>query len=358
MNETGAFLERLLEENRPAFAFTADTDWAGWRAGLKERLALRLGLARTPDNGSAPQEGPPLPGAAFAPPEPPVLLERVQCSGYVRERVEWTTMDGMRMPVYVLIPDNSRGARPGVVAIHGHGYGSREIVGLEPDGSERGDAPPGLHKDFAVALVKQGFVVAAPELLGFGDRRLPEDIAAGPKQSSCARISAHLMMLSRSIGGVRVAETMQAVGYLTSRPEVKPEAIGCMGISGGGLVAAYTAALDERIRATVVSGYANTFRDSILTRMHCLDNYIPGILRDAEMPELIGLIAPRSLLVESGEADRVFPRTGAVKAMDKLAMIYRAAGAEEALTADYFAGGHEISGAAAYEWLGQRFEEA
>jgi dienelactone hydrolase len=350
MTATNDFLQRLLEENRPAFAYTADTDWKIWRSGLKERLARRLGLHPVQAYSRTTPDEPVYAGASFAPDEPPVVLERVQCQGYVRERVEWTTMDGMRMPVYVLIPDGVTEPRPGVVAIHGHGYGSREIVGLEPDGAERG-AEPGLHKDFAVALVKQGFVVAAPELLAFGDRRLPEDIAAGPKQSSCARISAQLMLLGRNIGGVRVAETMQTVGYLLSRPDVKPGAIGCMGISGGGLVAAYTAALDERIGATVVSGYANTFQGSILSRMHCLDNYIPGILQDAEMPELIGLIAPRSLLVESGDTDRVFPREGAMKAMEKLAMIYEAAGAEEELAVDYFTGGHEISGAKAYQWL-------
>ncbi len=350
MTATNDFLQRLLEENRPAFAYTADTDWKIWRSGLKERLARRLGLHPVQAYSRTTPDEPVYAGASFAPDEPPVVLERVQCQGYVRERVEWTTMDGMRMPVYVLIPDGVTEPRPGVVAIHGHGYGSREIVGLEPDGAERG-AEPGLHKDFAVALVKQGFVVAAPELLAFGDRRLPEDIAAGPKQSSCARISAQLMLLGRNIGGVRVAETMQTVGYLLSRPDVKAGAIGCMGISGGGLVAAYTAALDERIGATVVSGYANTFQGSILSRMHCLDNYIPGILQDAEMPELIGLIAPRSLLVESGDTDRVFPREGAMKAMEKLAMIYEAAGAEEELAVDYFTGGHEISGAKAYQWL-------
>jgi dienelactone hydrolase len=331
------YLWKLFEEHKPAFRYTPDTDWQSWRKGLKAAFAERIGLSHDCERVQAPQDQ-------------PVLLERVQCEGYVRERVEWTTHDGLRMPVYVLIPDGADKDLPAVVALHGHGYGSREIVGLEPDGSDR-QGIAGLHKDFAVDLVKQGFVVAAPELLGFGDRRLAEDIEAGPKQSSCFRISAHLMMLGQSIAGVRVTETMQAVGYLMSRPEVNPQKIGCMGISGGGLIAAFTAGLDERIGATVVSGYANTFEDSILERAHCLDNYIPGVLLEAEMPELIGLIAPRGLLIESGDTDMVFPRNGTLRAYEVLSRIYEAAGASEALETDYFTGGHEISGAKAYEWL-------
>lgn len=332
------YLGRILKENKPRHEFGPDTQWSQWREELKQSLARRLGLSGEADDYQ------------LKPADEPVVLERVQCAGYTRERVEWTTFEGMKMPVYILIPDGGGLTRPGVVACHGHGYGSREIVGLEADGSER-RGEHGLHKDFAVELALQGFVVAAPELLGFGDRRLPEDKAAGPKQSSCFRISAQLLLLGKTIAGVRAAETMQVVSYLMSRQEVNPRQIGCMGISGGGLVAAFAAALDERIGATVVSGYANTFAASILDRAHCLDNYIPGILLEAEMPELIGLIAPRGLLMESGDQDRVFPRHGAEQAYARLSRIFSAAGAEDRLQADFFAGGHEISGAKAYEWL-------
>lgn len=71
--------------------------------------------------------------------------------------MEIATVDGLRMPMYVLMPDGRADALvPAVIALHGHGYGSREIVGLEPDGSDRvGD--PGLHRDFAVSL-RGGFL--------------------------------------------------------------------------------------------------------------------------------------------------------------------------------------------------------
>ncbi|WP_257219267.1 alpha/beta hydrolase family protein [Paenibacillus sp. LK1] len=120
----------------------------------------------------------------------PVMLERTVCDGYIRERVEITTYAGLRMPIYLLIPDMvnaTKESRPAIIACHGHGYGSREISGMEPDGSPR-RGEPGLHKDFAVALVQRGYVVAAPELLGFGDRRLEEDRDAPPAQAPVPRL--------------------------------------------------------------------------------------------------------------------------------------------------------------------------
>jgi alpha-beta hydrolase superfamily lysophospholipase len=258
------------------------------------------------------------------------------------------------MAVYALIPDQlPEGPVPAVIACHGHGYGSREIVGLEADGSNRvGD--PGLHKDFAVALAKAGFIVAAPELIGFGDRRLEEDKEAAPGKSSCSLLAAHLLMIGRTVAGLRVRETMRVVDYLLERPEVDSGNIGIMGISGGGLVAGFTAALDERITCAVVSGYASLFESSILDRNHCLDNYIPGVLLEAELPELLALIAPRGLFIESGSEDRVFPREPAVQAFKELQAKYDSAGAADALGIHYFEGGHEIHGAPAYDWLRKR----
>ncbi|MBU5671343.1 alpha/beta hydrolase family protein [Paenibacillus brevis] len=335
MSTLEQFMKGLTDAAPRRSSFHRNTSFEEWRAKLAAGLTVRLG--GFPESLGELQ---------------PVKLERVSCPGYIRERLEITTCKGMRMAVYLLIPDSPLASpAPAVITVHGHGYGSRDIVGLMADGMER-SGPPGLHKDFAVSLVKQGFIVAAPELLGFGDRRLAEDIAGGDAtKNSCYRLSTALLLAGHTMAGFRIYETMRVLDYLRTLEEVAPNRIGIMGISGGGLVAGLTAALDERIACAVVSGYAGTFATSILTRHHCLDNYIPGILLEAEMPDLLGLIAPRGLFLESGDTDHLFGPDGARQALDRLKLIYDAAGCSGRVEADFFAGGHEIHGAPAFAWL-------
>ncbi|MCM3172567.1 alpha/beta hydrolase family protein [Paenibacillus sp. MER 99-2] len=328
--------ERTSQQGRSTFQ--PGDSLEQWSSQLRLRIKERLG--GFPDIASALN---------------PVQLEHTACDGYTRERIEITTYEGLRMPVYLLIPTESDASsensiRPAVIACHGHGYGSREVTGMEPDGTPRvGD--PGLHKDFAVSLVKRGYIVAVPELLGFGDRRLEEDRDAAPGVSSCTKIAAHLLMVGETLAGHRVYEMIRVFDYLSERADVASDRIGMMGISGGGLVTAFTAALDERCRAAVVSGYASTFQGSILDRNHCLDNYIPGILLESELPDIIGLMVPRPLFIEAGSDDRVFPLSTAREAYTRLTEIYERQGVADVLDADFFAGGHEISGAKAYDWL-------
>ncbi|MDO3412383.1 alpha/beta hydrolase family protein [Saccharibacillus sp. CPCC 101409] len=342
MDSLETYMSRLTGSAARRSAFRADRPFGEWRETLVRRLRERLG--GFPDTPADLR---------------PALLEDTDCGEYRRQRIEITTYDGLRMPVYMLFPRRlPPGPAPAVLAIHGHGYGSREIVGLHPDGSERrGD--PGLHRDFAVSLARRGFVVAAPELLGFGDRRLAEDLALAeeePGRNSCFRLSSALLTIGQTMAGYRIYETMRAVDYVQSREEADGGRIGIMGISGGGLVAGFTAALDERIRCAVVSGYANTFVASILARQHCLDNYIPGILLEAEMPDLLGLIAPRGLFLECGVRDHLFGPAAAREALERLREIYRAAGRPGGVEADVFDGGHEIHGEPAFAWLRRQLE--
>ncbi|MBD0381351.1 dienelactone hydrolase family protein [Paenibacillus sedimenti] len=281
----------------------------------------------------------------------PIVLERVELADHIRERVEFGTVWGLRVPAYVLLPKQLAGKGAAVLALHGHGYGSRQIVGLLPDGTEN-DGPPDLHGNYALELVRRGLIVIAPEVFGFGDRRLAADQTAGQfGNSSCQSLASHLLMYGISLAGLRVQEALRALDYLISREEVDPKRIGCIGFSGGGLIGAYASAIDERVKATLLCAFTNTFKGSIMHVRHCIDNYVPGVLGYAELPDLIGLIAPRALFIESGKQDPIFPIETVYAAIEHLRKLYVEVNAESRFGVHLFEGVHEVNGSMSYPWL-------
>ena len=115
----------------------------------------------------------------------------------------------------------------------------------------------------------------------------------------------------------------------------------------------FTAALDQRVTCAVVSGYFNTFRDSIMAVRHCLCNFVPGIVQLVEMVDIAGLLAPRPLLIETGTQDPIFPTAATQRAYRELHKIYSLFKAATHLDIDVFEAEHAWSGAKAYDWLRQ-----
>ena len=113
------------------------------------------------------------------------------------------------------------------------------------------------------------------------------------------------------------------------RDDVDWGRIGAMGNSGGGTISLFSAAVLPRLRFAMPSCYFCTFRDSIMSIQHCADNYVPGLLQYGEMADVMGLFAPRPVVLVAGREDSIFPIKGVRKAFRHLKEIYRAAGAEE-----------------------------
>ncbi|MBU7595581.1 dienelactone hydrolase family protein [Metabacillus halosaccharovorans] len=334
MLNTDDFLERLYHHtvSRPA-SNMYDTKW---QEHTKTKFEHLIGRFPYPEDHSL----------------NPKIVEKTEKDEYWRLKVEITTIDNLRCPTYVLIPKKKKTATlPAVLALHGHGYGNKEIVGLNHDGTEI-EGAPGIHNNCAIDLVLKGMVVVAPELFGFGDRKLARDAKSDdPSQNSCFSIASQLLLMGKTIAGLRVFECRRVIDYIQTMDTVDHEKIGCIGFSGGGLVAAFTSIVDERIKATVLTGYTNTFKGSIMDRNHCLDNYIPGILQLGEMPELLGAITPRPLFIESGIHDTVFPIAHAKEALETITDIYRSYNAENQIAHHFFNGKHEICGDKSYNWL-------
>jgi dienelactone hydrolase len=284
----------------------------------------------------------------------PSYGEPTRKDGYSRRALTFDTRHDLSAFGYLLIPDGARTGAPAVFCVPGHGRGVDEIVGIDDEGKDR-DHLDGYQHDFAVQCVRQGYVTLAIEPLGFGRRRDPAARASGAGRSSCQPAAGAALMLGETMIGWRTWDAMRALDLLASRPEVDPKRMAMMGISGGGTVTMYTAALDDRVKAAVLSGSFCTFKDSIFSLSHCIDNYVPDILTWFEAADLAGLIAPRALFVENGKDDLIFPQSGVDAALAVAREIYQGCGVPDQIDHASFDGGHQFDGTAAFrrlkDWL-------
>ena len=87
---------------------------------------------------------------------------------------------------------------------------------------------------------------------------------------------------------------------------------------------------------------------------HCPCNFVPGLHAFGEMYDLVGLIAPRPLLVEAGTYDSIFPLPAVKRSVTRAREVYKVFGILDAVETDIFTGRHQISGARAYDFLWEK----
>ncbi len=278
--------------------------------------------------------------------------KKLEYPEYSLQKYGFELCEGLLTSFYILTPNKMKKPAPGVVALCGHGYGVRQILNITKRGNKK--LIPYIdnyQKNFAVELAKRGCIVAAPELFGFGEARLKKDLTKPFYISSCDELSHHLLPYGLTVASVRVFQAMACAEILLKNENVDSEKLSCMGISGGGLTALYASVIDERFKKTVISGYINTFRDSILSLWHCPDNYIPDMLNIGEIYDFASSLAPRELLIESGKKDKLFPIEASIKAHKEIERIYSLVGASDKLTIDIFNGKHSVSGEKSFRFL-------
>ncbi len=308
--------------------FAANTSAAARAWQRKLRVKMRELVGDLPEN---------------APALRPRVLETKDFPAYTREKIVFTSREGMEALGYLLKPKAVAGALPVMVCVPGHGRGVEDMIGIDDAGKQR-TVPGGYQFDYPLQFVSRGIAAFAIEPLAFGYRRDPVNAAKSPTANSCQPAAGAALLFGETMIGWRAYDVMRSIDYIETRKDLDAKRVGCVGISGGGTCALFASALDMRIKAAMVSGYLCTFRDCILSISHCMDNYVPGILKWAEMSDIAGLIAPRSLFVESGEQDRIFPLAGFKEGYAGAKKIYDVLGAGDAIGMEIHPGGHQFSG--------------
>lgn len=277
-------------------------------------------------------------------------LESREFPAYTREKFVIETRPGLHLLGYLLKPKKGSAPHPTVICLPGHGRGVDDIVGIDDKGNDRTDRS-GYQHDFALQVVDQGMAAVAIEQMAFGCRRDPRTAKGGLGRSACQPAAGAALLLGETMVGWRVWDVMRTIDWIETRKDLDAKRVGVTGISGGGTITLFSAALEPRIKAAFASGYLCTFRDSIYSISHCIDNYVPGILNWAEMYDVAGLIAPRPFFAESGTRDNIFPVDAAKESFAKVRKIYEVFDAADKAGHEIFDGEHSWHGAQGVPFL-------
>jgi len=293
------------------------------------------------------------------------LMDERETGTFVRRTVSYEVEPGERIRAHVLVPKSVRGRAAAVLCPHQTTQaGWKEPAGLAGNAA--------LHT--ALHLVERGYVALTYDALGFGERH---DAASGHYGDA---IPFYRRRPEWSLLGKMAWDLSRGLDYLQTLDFVDPQRIGAIGHSHGGITALWGMALDERIRAGVSNCGFDTFRidgnvwrwshaTALMPRLGfyvssphiTMDNYravpdseVINVPFDQHM--MLGLIAPRPLMLSTSDDDFVFPNGGwsARRSLAKLAPVYTALGTADRLEGHFFAAGHSFPAAVsarAYTWL-------
>ncbi|MBB6734056.1 dienelactone hydrolase family protein [Cohnella zeiphila] len=290
----------------------------------------------------------------------PALLESVQQNGFQRDKMAIQTEPDVWMPFYLLVPDDLKAGerRPCVIAPHGHGIAGKYGVAGRTDIPAVKDAIEKYNSDYGVQFVKRGYLVFCPDARGVGERREwtgQSDQESDLLKSTCAQLNHMAISMGQSVTGMWVWDLMRLLDYIATREDCRADRIACCGLSGGGLQTLWLAALDDRVRCAVISGYFYGYRDSLLKLSNnCSCNYVPHVWQHVDMGDLGALIAPRPLLIETGDQDPLNGERGLANVTEQFEITnkaYSLLGAADKLNHYIFEGGHQWQGAQSYEFV-------
>lgn len=303
------------------WALTAETQTAGdmrsmqfraetpdsallWQERAREKLfELMMG-------GSRP-ERPPLNPRLIKSEEPPN-------ENYLLEEIKLNSLPDREVHAWLAIPKRTpEGGSPAILALHGHGGSGEQVV--------RGE---GLYW-YGKALAQKGYVVIS---LDIGQHELQHE--------------------NWTLMGERVWDALACLDYICNRPEIDKDRIGTVGLSLGGESVMYVAALDERIKIAVSSGWLTTIAN--MKQGHCPCWNFPGLEENFDFSDIFACVAPRPLVMEIGrleEAPGGFPVEIAQSAFKEIQKAYEVFGAKERCLLDIHDGGHVFHGKKAFEWI-------
>ncbi|WP_320128970.1 alpha/beta hydrolase family protein [uncultured Sphaerochaeta sp.] len=265
----------------------------------------------------------------------PVELSVTQKDSYTIRKMEITTLPYVKMPFYLMIPNDIKKGeqRKTIICLPAHGSNKEVVAGIQNNEQVHKKIQESPREQYGKEFCERGYITVCPDPSGFGERQelvASEDIAFKENNqwnalaSSCGKLSETAEAMGLSLAGLIAWDNKKLLDFLATLPYVDMNHIGCAGFSGGGLHTLWLASLDDRIQLAVISGYIHGYYDSILDTHLCACNFVPKLWEYADISDIASLIAPRPMFVENGIEDPLNGHRGVADPKEQVEKIKRA----------------------------------
>ena len=242
-----------LKELDGYFPFTPPASGEAWAQRADQvRMQMRVALGLWPEPTRTPLNA--------------VIHGRIEGDDYTIEKVSFESMPGFFVTGTLFRPKGALVAgakRPGVLCAHGHWVDARfrllSDAELQKEIASGGELLPSgrsMFQSIGVQLARMGCVALVYDMLGNSDsQQISREIAHGfakqrPEMNARENwglFSPQAEAHAQSIMGLQTWNSIRALDFLTSLPDVDPARLACTGASGGGTQTMMLAAVDPRL---------------------------------------------------------------------------------------------------------------
>jgi cephalosporin-C deacetylase-like acetyl esterase len=231
------------------------------------------------------------------------ITGKINRSDYTIEKIVFQSLPGLYVTGNFYVPTRHSYPLPAILYLCGH---SPHPLGAKSN-----------YQDRAIWFASNGYACLVLDTLEYGE-------VAGIHHGIHDLNMWHWLSLGYTPAGTEVWNAIRALDYLESRPEVDRRQIGMTGISGGGAITWYTAAVDERVQAAAPVCSTFTFGSQAahwVAAGQCDCIYFHNTYLE-DFPIVGALIAPRPLIMMSGRKDPDFPPDGYHEVFRKVKGVY------------------------------------
>src|SRR5439155_12188881 len=314
---------RTLNTPREFPAIFSRDEWQARAKDIHDHVLVSCGLWPMPDRI----------------PLDPHIFGKIERDGYSVEKVYFRTMPGFYLAGNLYRPlGRGKGPFPGILNPHGHWKEGRLT-----------DTKDGSAAARCISFARQGMVAFTYDMVGYNDTHFAKASHDQPSYDNHRSFGAARgdQLWSISLMGLQTWNSVRALDFLASLPDVDKKRLACTGESGGGTQTFMLGAVDDRlaVQAPIVM-VSHTMQGG------CSCENAPGLRVEYSNMEIAAVPAPRPQILVAATGDWT-TNTMEVEG-PAIEGVYRQFGAADRLRYVRFDFGHnynQTSREAVYGWF-------